>query len=97
MIRMNCSIHALKLVTAIIYLIKPAFYTWCIHRKWNINWRITYKEEPIKQKWYGVAQHISAVVLEGTDNIILTKVILFGVFIIKISLKLFFHKKRDPM
>ena len=72
MIRMNCSIHALKLVTAIIYLIKPAFYTWCIHRKWNINWRITYKEEPIRQKWYGVAQHISAVVLEGTDNIILT-------------------------
>lgn len=34
--------------------------------------KIKYSGEPIKQKWNGVAQHISAVILDGTDNIVLT-------------------------
>lgn len=72
MIKMDCSIHAVKFVTAIIFLIKPVFYTWYIRKQYNINWRITYEDEPIKQKWNGVAQHISAVVLESTDSIVLT-------------------------
>ena len=72
MIRMNCSIHAVKLATAVIFLIRPFFYTWYIRKNYPINWRITYEEEPIRQKWHGVAQHISAVVLDGTDNIVLT-------------------------
>ena len=72
MIRLNCSIHAVKLATAIIFLIKPLFYAWHIRKHYNINWRITYDNEPIKQKWHGVAQHISAVVLDGTDSIVLT-------------------------
>lgn len=72
MIRLNCSIHAVKLATTIIFLIKPFFYTWYIWHNHDINWRIAYDAEPIKQKWHGIAQHISAVVLDGTDNIVLT-------------------------
>jgi len=72
MINMNCSIHAIKLATAMIFLLKPLFYTWYVRRNYNIDWKISYEEEPIKQKWYGVAQHVSAVVLESTDNIVLT-------------------------
>lgn len=72
MVRMDCSIHAVKLVMALIFLIKPLFCTWYIRRKYAIDWRITYDDEPIKQKWHGVPQHISAVVLDGTDNIVLT-------------------------
>lgn len=33
---------------------------------------MSYEAEPIQQKWNGVAQHVSAVVLDGTDNIVLT-------------------------
>jgi len=72
MIRLGCPIHAIKLTTAVIFMIKPFFYTWYIRRKYAVNWRITYEEEPIKQKWHGMAQHLSAVVLDGTDNIVLT-------------------------
>ena len=72
MIRMNCSIHAVKLATAVIFLIKPIFYTIYIRRKYTVDWGISYETEPIKQKWNGIAQHISAVVLDGTDNIVLT-------------------------
>jgi O-antigen/teichoic acid export membrane protein len=31
-----------------------------------------YTSEPINQKWNGIAQHISAFILNGTDNIVLT-------------------------
>ena len=72
MIRMNCSIHAIKVATACIFLIKPLFYTWYIRRRYTIDWHIQYDEEPLTQKWHGIAQHISAVVLEGTDSIVLT-------------------------
>lgn len=72
MIRMNCSIHAVKLATAAIFLIKPIFYGVYVRRKYTIDWGISYETEPIKQKWNGIAQHISAVVLDGTDNIVLT-------------------------
>lgn len=72
MVSSDCTIHAVKLATAGIFLIKPLFYTWYIRRNYVINWKISYNVEPIKQKWHGVAQHISAVVLESTDNIVLT-------------------------
>ena len=72
LIYLNCSIHILKLATASIFMVKPLFYSWYIRKHYSVNWGITYREEPIKQKWNGIAQHISAVVLEGTDNIVLS-------------------------
>ena len=72
MIKLGCSIHAVKLVTCLIFLAKPFFYVWYIRRKYDINWHIKCQGEPLQQKWHGVAQHISAVVLDGTDNIVLT-------------------------
>ena len=72
MIYMNCSIHAVKLGTAIAFAIKPCVYAIYMRHHYSIDSKIEYTEEPIKQKWNGVAQHASAVVLDGTDNIILT-------------------------
>lgn len=72
MINWDCSIHAVKFVTCLIFLVKPFFYVWYVRRKYNIDWNITCEDEPLQQKWHGVAQHISAVVLDGTDNIVLT-------------------------
>lgn len=43
-----------------------------VNRHYKIDWKIHYDEEPIKQKWNGVAQHVAAVVLDGTDTIVLT-------------------------
>ena len=72
MIKLECSIHAVKLATCLVFLVKPFFYVWYIRRKYVIDWNISYQKEPLSQKWHGVAQHISAVVLDGTDNIVLT-------------------------
>ena len=66
------SIHAVKLVTSLVFLIKPLVIYLYIQRKYRLNRKIKYSGEPITQKWNGIAQHISAVVLDGTDTIVLT-------------------------
>lgn len=72
MIYFDIGIHIVKLVTSLIFLIRPLFLQWYVKRHYNIYYGISYIEEPIKQKWNGLAQHISYVVLEYTDIIVLT-------------------------
>ena len=72
MIRGGCSIQAVKIAASLIFLLKPLVCRLYIRRHYCIDRKITYESEPIAQKWNGVAQHVSAVVLEGTDNIVLT-------------------------
>lgn len=66
------SIQYVKIVTALIYLFRPAFLQVYVNRHYKINSKVDIKEEPIKQKWNGVAQHMSTVVLNHTDTIVLT-------------------------
>lgn len=72
LIYMNCSIQIVKLVTSLIYLLQPFLIYLYVRNHYNINKRIKYTEEPITQKWNGIAQHIAAVILDGTDTIVLT-------------------------
>lgn len=72
MIRLGFGIQVVKLTTSVIYLIQPITIYLYVRRHYQINQRITYTEEPIKQKWNGVAQHVSAVILDGTDTVVLT-------------------------
>lgn len=68
----GASIHLVKLAAALIYLIRPIVVRIYIRRNYRINRKITYVTEPIQQKWNGVAQHVAAVVLDGTDSVVLT-------------------------
>lgn len=68
----GASIHVVKLTTSLIYLLRPAFLRAYVNRHYQIDRKIQYTGEPIQQKWNGVAQHIAAVILDGTDNIVLT-------------------------
>lgn len=72
MISMNGTIQVVKLVTSIIYLARPIILQIYVNNHYKINWKIKYTQEPIKQKWNGVAQHVASVVLDGTDTIVLT-------------------------
>lgn len=72
LIRLGASIHIVKLTTSLIYVLRPLILMFYVEQHYSIDWKIQYKGEPIRQKWNGVAQHISAVVLDGTDNIVLT-------------------------
>lgn len=72
LIKLGVSIHVVKLTTSLIFLLRPMYLTWYVRRHYDINYRIQYDEEPIKQKWNGMAQHIAYTVLNDTDTIVLT-------------------------
>lgn len=72
LIHLGKSIQIVKLVTSLIYLARPIILRIYVTKHYSINRKIRYQEEPIKQKWNGIAQHVAAVVLDSTDSIVLT-------------------------
>jgi len=72
LIKLNCSIQIVKLATSAIFVVRPVFLSWYVRNNYKIDKKIEYKDEPIKQKWNGIAQHVASVVLTQTDTIILT-------------------------
>ena len=68
----GCGIEIVKLMTSIIYLLQPFVIYLYIRKHYNIERNIKYSEEPISQKWNGIAQHVAAIILDGTDIVILT-------------------------
>lgn len=72
LIYLECSIQVVKLTTSLIYLLQPFLVYLYVRSHYKIDKKIKYTEEPIAQKWNGIAQHIAAVILDGTDTIVLT-------------------------
>lgn len=72
LIKCNCSIHIVKLISSLIFLAKPLLLQSYAKNKYMINYNIVLDEEPIKQKWNGLSQHFASVVNGNTDAIVLT-------------------------
>lgn len=72
LMRLGFSIQVVKIVTSAIYLLRPILLRWYVNKNYRINRSVSYDQEPIKQKWNGVAQHIASVVLDSTDTVVLT-------------------------
>lgn len=72
LIKIGTSIQIVKLSTSIIYLIRPIGLYFDVKKHYHIDYKINYTEEPIKQKWNGLAQHFATVVSQNTDTVILT-------------------------
>ncbi len=69
---MGSSIQTVKLVTSLIFLIRPLGLAVYVRKNYKIDYKVKLDGEPIKQKWNGLAQHIAAVVLGNTDTVVLT-------------------------
>ena len=72
LIYLGASIHIVKLTTSLFYAARPLVLRWYVNRHYDLDRKIRYEGEPIKQKWNGVAQHIATVVLESTASVVLT-------------------------
>lgn len=72
LIQLGCSIQIVKLTTSLIYLLQPFVIYLYVRQYYSIDKKIKYTKEPIPQKWNGIAQHVAAVILDGTDTIVLT-------------------------
>lgn len=72
LIKLGYGIQMVKLTTSGIYLLQTLVIYLYVRKHYHINCKITYTEEPIKQKWNGIAQHVASVILDGTDIVVLT-------------------------
>lgn len=72
LIRLDQSIQVVKIMASIVFLVKPIVFQCVVRKKYAINLKLVVTNEPIKQKWNGIAQHIASVVLNGTDIVLLT-------------------------
>lgn len=72
LIKIGASIQVVRLTTSLIYLIRPLYLRYYVNKNYRINRQAHYDTEPIPQKWNGVAQHVAAIILDSTDNIVLT-------------------------
>lgn len=68
----GAQVHIVKFVSSMIFLAQPLILSYIGRRQYNINKKIDVKDEPIKQKWNGLAQHIASVILNNTDTVVLT-------------------------
>lgn len=72
LIMLDCSVQIVYGMTSLIFFLQPYIIHLYIKKYYVLDRKINYDVEPIKQKWNGVAQHIAAVVLSGSDTVILT-------------------------
>lgn len=72
LIKLECSIHLVKLITCLVFVIRPIFLNVYFKRKYKIKFDNVNKEYSIKNKWDGLAQHIAGVIHSNTDITLLT-------------------------
>lgn len=72
LIAFDCSVQVVYGMTSVIFFLQPLAIHIYIKKHYALNRKIHYDVEPIKQKWNGIAQHIAAVILTGSDTVILT-------------------------
>lgn len=72
LIQMGASIQFVKLISGIVFLIRPIYLTYYVNKHYNVSFDMEINNEPIKQKWNGMAQHIAYTVQNSTDIVLLT-------------------------
>lgn len=70
--KLNCSIHIIKLVSGLIFVLRPIMQNVYVKKKYNIEFSNVNKNYKLKNKWDGLSQHIASVVHGSTDITILT-------------------------
>lgn len=72
LIKFGTDIQLVKLVSAIIFILRPIIQNIYVKKKYNINIKNVTEKYKLKQKWDGLAQHIAAVIHNNTDVTLLT-------------------------
>ena len=72
LIKCNASIQIIKLVSAIIFIIRPTIQYIYVKKKYDINLKLSNKKFVFKQKWDGLVQHIAYVIHQNTDIIVIS-------------------------
>lgn len=72
LVKAGASIQLVKLVSAIIFVFRPIINNIYVKKKYNINLKDVDDNYEIKQKWDALAQHVSYVIHNNTDVVVIT-------------------------
>lgn len=72
LISMNCSIHIIKLGSAIVFAINPIVLNLYVKRKYKIDKTVPVNNNAISQRWDAFAQQAAAFVNNNTDVMVLS-------------------------
>lgn len=66
------SIQVVKLTTSLVYLFRPLSMYIYVKKKYEIDYSVIATGAVIPQKWSGIIQHVSYMIYENTDVVVLT-------------------------
>lgn len=72
LVKLGAPVHVVKLGSVAAFLIQPFIIRIYVKKHYNLNLKLQLTEEPLKQKWNGLAQHIAAVVQGNAATVVLT-------------------------
>ena len=72
LIKAGCSIHIVKLGSALVFTLNPVFLNIYVRRKYSINHKVEADKAAIAQRWDSFAHQIANFVHGNTDIVILT-------------------------
>lgn len=72
LLKLNYSIQFVKLVSSLIYVLRPIFFNIYVKRHYKLQKVHTLSEDVLPEKWNGLAQHIAAIVTNSVDVVVLT-------------------------
>ena len=68
----GCSIHVVKFVSSLIFVVQPLTVFFIAQRWYQIDKKVKIGKDAIPQKWNGIAQHVASVVLQSSGIFVLT-------------------------
>lgn len=72
LINLGATIHVVKLVSSLIYVVKPFFIYFLVKKRYNINTKVPKDENALKQRWNALGHHIAYFLYNSTDIMVLT-------------------------
>lgn len=72
LIKIGASVHIVKFGSVVAFLIQPLIIKTFVNKHYNLDLKIQLTDEPLKQKWNGLAQHIASVVQGNAATVVLT-------------------------
>lgn len=72
LMKLGCSVHVVKFASSFVFLLQPLTISFIAHKWYHIDRNCKLEKNAIPQKWNGLAQHISSVVLQSSGVVVLT-------------------------
>ena len=72
LMKWGASVHIVKLASSVVFLLQPLTVSFIARRWHKIDRTVAFDKSAIPQKWNGLAQHISSVVLQSSGIVVLT-------------------------